>query len=98
MLFITTANDAAAIPQPLYDRMEVIEVTSYTENEKFHIAREHLLPKQVKANGLTEKQLTISDSALSDIIVRYTREAGVRQQDITVEIPKYSINHAKEGK
>jgi len=78
VLFITTANDAAAIPQPLYDRMEVIEVTSYTENEKFHIAREHLLPKQIKANGLTEKQLTISDRALSDIIVSYTREAGVR--------------------
>ena len=78
VLFLTTANDAAAIPQPLYDRMEVIEVTSYTENEKMHIAREHLLPKQILANGLTEKQLTVSDKALSDIIVRYTREAGVR--------------------
>lgn len=78
VLFLTTANDPAGIPQPLYDRMEVIEVTSYTENEKLHIAREHLLPKQIEANGLTPKQLTISDKALSDIIVRYTREAGVR--------------------
>ena len=78
VLFITTANDAAAIPQPLYDRMEVIEVTSYTENEKWHIAREHLLPKQIEANGLTDKQLVISDKALSSIISEYTREAGVR--------------------
>ena len=78
VLFITTANDAAAIPQPLYDRMEVIEVTSYTENEKWHIAREHLLPKQIEANGLTDKQLVISDKALNSIISEYTREAGVR--------------------
>ena len=78
VLFITTANDAAAIPQPLYDRMEVIEVSSYTENEKWHIGKEHLLPKQIEANGLTDKQLTISDKALSKIISEYTREAGVR--------------------
>ena len=78
VLFLTTANDASAIPQPLYDRMEVIEVSSYTENEKMHIAREHLLPKQIEANGLVKKQLSISDKALSEIITGYTREAGVR--------------------
>ena len=78
MLFIATANDANTIPRPLLDRMEVIEITSYTENEKFHIAKDHLIPKQIKANGLKERQLIISDGAISDMITRYTREAGVR--------------------
>lgn len=78
VLFIATANSAQDIPKPLLDRMEVIEVTSYTENEKFHIAREHLLEKQIKRNGLKKKQLTVSDTALSKIISNYTREAGVR--------------------
>ncbi|MBQ0059567.1 MAG: AAA family ATPase, partial [Lachnospiraceae bacterium] len=78
VMFITTANDAQAIPQPLYDRMEVIEINSYTENEKMHIAKDHLLPKQIKANGLMKKQLSVSDKAIADIIARYTREAGVR--------------------
>ncbi|MCR5295419.1 MAG: endopeptidase La [Lachnospiraceae bacterium] len=79
VLFITTANDLAPIPGPLRDRMEIIEISSYTENEKQHIAREHLLPKQKEASGLKEKQLFISDEALCDIIMKYTREAGVRQ-------------------
>ena len=68
VLFIATANDVQKIPGPLLDRMELIEITSYTENEKEHIAREHLLPKQMKANGISEQQLTVSDKALSEII------------------------------
>ncbi len=79
VLFIATANNAAEIPRPLLDRMEVIEVTSYTANEKFHIAQEHLVKKQLKKNGLTEKQLNISDSALKNMIQYYIREAGVRE-------------------
>lgn len=78
VLFIATANSVQDIPRPLLDRMELIEVTSYTENEKFHIAKEHLLEKQKSRNGLKKKQLTISDSALQKIISGYTREAGVR--------------------
>lgn len=78
VLFIATANDPQAIPRPLLDRMEVIEISSYTENEKEHIAREHLIPKQIKANGLKEKQLTITEEAVKGIISGYTKEAGVR--------------------
>ncbi len=78
VLFIATANDAHQIPRPLYDRMEIIEVTSYTENEKFHIAKEHLLPKQLEKNGLKEEHLKISDKGLKMLIRCYTREAGVR--------------------
>ena len=78
VLFIATANDVQAIPKPLLDRMEIIEVTSYTENEKFHIVKEHLLEKQMKKNGITPKQLSISDSALTMVIRSYTKEAGVR--------------------
>ena len=78
VLFIATANSVQDIPRPLLDRMELIEVTSYTENEKFHIAKEHLLDKQKSRNGLKTKQLTVSDSALQKIISGYTREAGVR--------------------
>ena len=78
VLFIATANTTQTIPRPLLDRMEVIEVSSYTENEKFHIAKEHLLPKQLKKNGLTRGMLSIRDSALKSIISYYTREAGVR--------------------
>ncbi len=79
VLFIATANDASNIPRPLLDRMEVIEVSSYTENEKMHIAKEHLIPKQLDANGLKRGELSISDKALSEIISGYTKEAGVRQ-------------------
>lgn len=78
VLFIATANDPQAIPRPLMDRMEVIEISSYTENEKEHIAREYLIPKQIKMNGLKEKQLTVTDEAVRGIISGYTREAGVR--------------------
>lgn len=78
VLFIATANDAGNIPRPLLDRMDIIEVTSYTANEKFHIAKEHLWEKQRSKNGLAETQLTISDNAIKEIINRYTREAGVR--------------------
>ncbi len=78
VLFIATANDAGNIPRPLLDRMDIIEVTSYTANEKFHIAREHLWEKQLAKNGLRESQLTISDNAVKGIIDRYTKEAGVR--------------------
>ena len=78
VLFIATANDLQTIPRPLLDRMEVIEVSSYTHNEKEHIAKEHLLKKVMKRNGLTSKQLTISKKALESIIIGYTREAGVR--------------------
>ena len=79
VLFIATANDVQTIPRPLLDRMELIEVSSYTENEKVHIAREHLISKQMEKNGLKEGQLTISPKALEDLIYSYTREAGVRQ-------------------
>lgn len=78
VLFIATANTTQTIPGPLLDRMEVIEVTSYTENEKFHIARNYLVTKQLERNGLNDKQLVISDKALEKIIHNYTREAGVR--------------------
>ena len=78
VLFIATANDAHSIPRPLFDRMEIIEVTSYTENEKFHIAKEHLLPKQLERNGLKPEQMKISDKGLKALTHCYTREAGVR--------------------
>ncbi len=78
VLFIATANTTQTIPRPLLDRMEVIEVSSYTENEKFHIGRDYLVSKQLERNGLKENQLTISDGALKKIIHNYTREAGVR--------------------
>ena len=78
VLFIATANSVSDIPRPLVDRMEIIEVTSYTENEKVHIAKEHLIPKQIDRHGLTRKQLTIQDKALEQVIRAYTKEAGVR--------------------
>ncbi len=78
VLFIATANSAADIPRPLLDRMEVIEVSSYTENEKLHIAKEHLFPKQVEKHGLKKGQLVIADTVWPDIVSGYTREAGVR--------------------
>ena len=78
VMFLTTANNAEAIPAPLYDRMDVIEVNSYTREEKFHIAKEHLIKKQIKANGLKTAQIKLTDQAIYDLIDFYTREAGVR--------------------
>ena len=78
VLFIATANSVQDIPRPLLDRMELIEVTSYTENEKLHIAKEHLLAKQMERNGIKPEQLSITDKAMAKIISGYTREAGVR--------------------
>lgn len=77
-VFITTANNVSAIPGPLLDRMEVIELPSYTAEEKFHIAKNHLIPKQLKEHGLKALQLKITDGAIDDIIAYYTKEAGVR--------------------
>ena len=79
VLFVTTANSLQTIPRPLLDRMEVIEVTSYTENEKLHIAQEHLIPKQIEKHGLKADQLTISKNAIWKMARNYTKEAGVRQ-------------------
>lgn len=78
VLFLATANDAGSIPGPLYDRMEVINLSSYTREEKFHIAKEHLLPKQMKRHGLSGKTARVSDDALYTLIDGYTKEAGVR--------------------
>ena len=78
VLFIATANDVQTIPRPLLDRMELIEITSYTENEKEHIAREHLIPKQMEANGIKEGQLAVTERALLALVSGYTKEAGVR--------------------
>ena len=84
VLFVTTANSLQTIPRPLLDRMEVIEVTSYTENEKLHIAMEHLIPKQLKRHGLSEEQLTINKAAIWKMARNYTKEAGVRQLERTI--------------
>lgn len=84
VLFIATANEVSGIPKPLLDRMELIEVSSYTENEKFHIAKEHLIEKQKSKNGIKKEQLTITDGALKDIIRLFTREAGVRSLERTI--------------
>lgn len=84
VLFITTANNVSAIPEPLLDRMEVIELPSYTAEEKFHIAKNHLIPKQLKEHGLKASQMKINDDALNDIIQFYTKEAGVRSLERTI--------------
>lgn len=78
VLFVATANDLSTIPKPLLDRLEIIEINSYTQVEKFHIAKKYLLPKQLAKNGLTKKQLTVSDEAIRKIVSKYTKEAGVR--------------------
>ena len=84
VLFITTANSVQTIPRPLLDRMELIEVSSYTQNEKVHIAKNHLIEKQKEKNGLDKKQLTISVKAIEQLITGYTREAGVRNLERTI--------------
>ena len=84
VLFIATANDVQGIPRPLLDRMELIEIAGYTENEKEHIAREHLIPKQMEENGIEKGKLTIQSAALKKIINNYTKEAGVRNLERTI--------------
>lgn len=81
VLFIATANDIETIPQPLMDRMEIIEIEGYTDNEKFHIAKEHLIAKEFEKNGIKKSWLTITDEGINSIVKYYTREAGVRQLD-----------------
>ena len=81
VLFIATANSLQTIPRPLLDRMEIIEISSYTENEKLHIAEEHLIPKQLEKHGLTSDTLSISKRAIWKIAENYTKEAGVRQME-----------------
>ncbi len=98
VLFIATANDVHTIPRPLLDRMELIEVSSYTENEKMHIAKEHLLEKQKEKNGLETEQLTITDEAMHQIISGYTREAGVRNLERKLgEICRKAAREIYEG-
>ncbi|MBR3810635.1 MAG: endopeptidase La [Clostridia bacterium] len=96
VLFITTANDASSIPGPLYDRMEIIELYSYTAEEKFRIAKKHLVPKQLKNFNITTKMLSITDSALRLIIDGYTKEAGVRtlERVITKILRKAAVKFA----
>ena len=84
VLFIATANDVQGIPRPLLDRMELIEIAGYTENEKEHIAKEHLIPKQMEENGIEKGKLTIQSAALKKIINSYTKEAGVRNLERTI--------------
>ncbi len=98
VLFIATANSIEDIPRPLLDRMELIEVTSYTENEKAHIAKEHLIEKQIKRNGLTGGQLSFDDKAVAAIIRSYTREAGVRGLERRIgEICRKAAREIYEG-
>ena len=103
VLFIATANTTETIPRPLLDRMEIIEVNSYTQNEKFHIAKEHLLPRELKKNGLSKSMLSIKDSALKAVIAYYTREAGVRGLerkigDICRKAAREILERREEGK
>lgn len=93
-MFIATANTLDTVPAPLIDRMEIIEISSYTRNEKFHIAKEHLIPKQLKRHGLNKRSLKISDDALFEIIESYTAEAGVR--NLEREIASLCRKAAKE--
>ncbi len=98
VLFIATANDMQTIPRPLLDRMELIEVSSYTANEKLHIAKEHLVDKQRKVNGLTEDQIIFTDDALNGIIESYTREAGVRNLERRIgQICRQAAREIYEG-
>ncbi|MGN0299009.1 MAG: endopeptidase La [Lachnospiraceae bacterium] len=84
VLFIATANDLSHVPEPLYDRMEIVEVSSYTENEKYHIGADYLLPKQLNKHGLLQEQLVIPEDTLRKVIRNYTREAGVRGLERTI--------------
>lgn len=98
VMFIATANDLQTIPRPLLDRMELIEISSYTENEKLHIAREHLLQKQIRKHGLDQYKFTVSDGALKKIITCYTKEAGVRNLERKLgEICRKAAREILEG-
>ena len=99
VLFIATANTTQTIPKPLLDRMEIIEVSSYTENEKFHIADKYLVTKQRKKNGLKEEQFSVSGKALRKIIHNYTREAGVRELERKIgELCRKAAREILDGK
>lgn len=99
VLFIATANYVQNIPEPLLDRMETIEFNSYIEQEKLEIAKRYLLPRQIQENGLKAKQLSISDSALSNVISHYTREAGVRNLERTIgTLARKAARQVAEGK
>ena len=99
VLFVTTANTLQTIPRPLLDRMEVIEISSYTENEKLHIATKHLVPKQLQKHGLTEEQLKINKNAIWKMARNYTKEAGVRQLERTIgEICRKAAKEILEDK
>ncbi|NLO48392.1 MAG: endopeptidase La [Clostridiales bacterium] len=99
-IFITTANNKSTIPRPLLDRMEVIELSSYTDEEKVQIAKNHLLPKQKKKHGLKSRQLSISDATIRDIIAGYTRESGVRmlERELATICRKTALKFIDEGK
>ena len=99
VLFIATANSVQTIPRPLLDRMELIEVSSYTENEKAHIAKEHLIAKQIEKNGLKESELTFQNGAIEQLIRSYTREAGVRNLERKIgEICRKAAREIYEGR
>ena len=98
VLFLTTANDLSTVPRPLLDRMEVIELSSYTEEEKRQIALHHLLPKQMKKHGLQKSQLTLSEKMLGTVIAGYTREAGVRRlEQLLAKLCRKAAKHVAEG-
>ena len=98
VLFLTTANDLSTVPRPLLDRMEVIELPSYTAEEKRLIARRHLLSKQMKKHGLSENQLIVDDETLDAIISGYTREAGVRRlEQVLAKLCRKAAKHIADG-
>ena len=99
VLFIATANTLDTIPRPLLDRMDIIEISSYTENEKFHIAKKYLVPKEIKTNGLEDIDISFSDKAIKKIIHNYTREAGVRNLSRRIgDICRKCARESLEGK
>lgn len=100
VIFIATANDADKIPLPLYDRMEILELSSYTDTEKFNIAKEHLVPKQIEKHGISSEFVEITDGAIKEIIKHYTREAGVRnlEKKITAILRKIARKFVTEDK
>lgn len=100
VMFVATANDVSTIPKPLLDRMEIIEINSYTTVEKFHIAKKYLVPKQLKKNGIQKSNLSFTDEAIKNIILRYTKEAGVRnlERKIAAVCRKAAVGMLTEDK